>query len=74
MGRGELTLVSRSLLYCGGPKLPFIISCCGLSSTGFARFQGLGASESAAEITAAVLVEQSLVMLPPFLHFRSGAL
>lgn len=71
MGRGELTLVSRSLLLCGGPWLPSSISCCGLSSPGFARLQGLGASGSAAETAAAVLVQQSLVVLSLFLlYFR----
>lgn len=71
VGRGELTLVSRSLLHCGGPWLPSSISCCGLSSPGFARLQGLGASGSAAETAAAVLVQQSLVVLSLFLlYFR----
>lgn len=65
----------RSLL-CLGPsfivvKLPSSIRCCGLSSTGLARLQRLGARGSAAETAAAVLVEQSLVMLSPFLLFQS---
>lgn len=71
LNRGELTLVSRSVLHCGGPQLPCSINCCGLSSTGFSRLQGLGARGSAAETAAAVLVEQSPVILSPFLLFQS---
>lgn len=71
VSRGELTLASGSLLHWSGPRLPSSISCCGLSSPGFARLQGLDASGRTAETAAAVLVEQSLAVLSPFLlYFR----
>lgn len=71
VGRGGRTFVSRSLLHCDGLRVSSFICCSRLSSPGFSRLQGLGASGSGAETAAAVLAEQTLVVLSPFLlYFR----